>query len=97
MFSYIDTAGVNVLKTTILGYESIGIKTHLANCAEHVVKMLEKDNFYNEVPPHHVYITIHDPIHQALDDQKGIVDDGQSNQLNTLIEVDLTEENGNEI
>lgn len=73
MFSYIDTAGVSALKSTVQEYESIGIKTFLANCAAHVVKMLDKDNFYKEVPPHHVYITIHDAVHHALDDQKELV------------------------
>lgn len=71
MFSYIDTTGVSALKTTVQEYESIGVKTFLASCAAHVVKMLEKDGFYEEVPPHHVYITIHDALHHALEEQKG--------------------------
>jgi len=70
MFSYIDTTGVSALKTTVQEYESIGVKTFLASCAAHVVKMLEKDGFYSEVPPHHVYITVHDAIHHALEEQK---------------------------
>lgn len=49
MFSYIDTAGVSQLKTTVLEYESIGIKTYLAGVAVHVDRMLHKDNFYKEV------------------------------------------------
>lgn len=69
MFSYIDTSGVGQLKATVQEYESIGIKTFLAGLATHVDKMLEKDNFYNEVPPHHVYITIHDAVHHAQEDQ----------------------------
>jgi len=72
MFSYIDTTGVTALKTTVQEYESIGIKTFLASCAAHVVKMLEKDGFYKEVPPHHVYITIHDAVHHAMEEQKGV-------------------------
>jgi MFS superfamily sulfate permease-like transporter len=68
MFSYIDTTGVSQLKVTVLEYESIGIKTYLAGVAVHVDKMLHKDNFYKEVPPHHVYITIHDAVHHALED-----------------------------
>ncbi|CAG2100288.1 unnamed protein product [Medioppia subpectinata] len=71
MFSYIDTTGVTALKTTVQEYESIGIKTFLASCAAHVVKMLEKDGFYKEVPPHHVYITVHDAVHHAIEEQKG--------------------------
>lgn len=69
MFSYIDSAGVSILKTTVQEYESIGVKTFLASCATHVVRMLEKDHFYEEVPPHHVYISVHDAVHHALDDQ----------------------------
>ncbi|XP_054156044.1 solute carrier family 26 member 6-like isoform X2 [Oppia nitens] len=72
MFSYIDTTGVTTLKTTVQEYESIGVKTFLANCAAHVVKMLEKDGFYDEVKPYHVYITIHDAVHHALEEQKGV-------------------------
>jgi hypothetical protein len=70
MFSYIDTTGVSTLKTTVQKYESIGVKTFLASCATHVVKMLEKDGFYTEVPSEHVYITVHDAIHHALEEQK---------------------------
>ena len=84
MFSYIDTTGVTALKTTVQEYESIGVKTFLASCAAHVVKMLEKDGFYKEVPPNHVYITIHDAIHNAIEEQKGVFEpfvtiDGEEN------------------
>ncbi|KAI1296895.1 Prestin [Halotydeus destructor] len=91
MFSYIDTTGVSQLKSTVLEYESIGIKTYLAGVAVHVDKMLHKDNFYKEVPPHHVYITIHDAVHHAiedieeaygLDDCKSLAGDSKSSQLN---------------
>ena len=71
MFSYIDTAGVSTLKTTVQDYESIGIKTLLTGIATHVDNMLELDGFYREIPPHHVYITIHDAVHHAQQDQLG--------------------------
>lgn len=74
MFSYIDTTGVTALKTTVQEYESIGIKTFLASCAAHVVKMLEKDGFYKEVSSLHVYITVHDAVHHAIEEQKGQFD-----------------------
>ena len=71
MFSYIDTAGITQLKSTIKDYESIGVKTYLAGIATHVDQLLEMDNFYKEVPPHHVYITIQDAVHHAQQDQLG--------------------------
>ncbi|RWS31688.1 solute carrier family 26 member 6-like protein [Leptotrombidium deliense] len=71
MFSYIDASGVRQLKATVQEYESIGIKTYLASVATHVDHMLEKDNFYTDVPPQHVYISIIDAVHHAIDDQKG--------------------------
>jgi ABC-type transporter Mla MlaB component len=71
MFSYIDTAGVSQLKTTVQDYESIGVKTYLAGIATHVDQLLDMDNFYKDVPPHHVYITIQDAVHHAQQDQLG--------------------------
>ena len=71
MFSYVDTAGITQLKSTIKDYESIGVKTYLAGIATHVDQLLEIDNFYKEVPPHHVYITIQDAVHHAQQDQLG--------------------------
>lgn len=71
MFAYIDTSGMSMLKKTVQQYESIGITTYLANCASHVLQMLERDNFFVDVPPHHVYISVHDAVLHAIDDQKG--------------------------
>lgn len=70
MFSYIDTAGVRVLKQTIAEYESIGIKTFLAGCPTHVTKILEKDHFYAAVPDHHVFLSIHDAVEHALENHR---------------------------
>ncbi|RWS05151.1 sulfate transporter-like protein [Dinothrombium tinctorium] len=91
MFSYIDAAGIGQLKATVQEYEYIGIKTYLASVATHVDKMLRKDNFYTDVPPHHVYITLIDAIHHALDDQKAL--EGKSDSMTTVPQEDeaLTE------
>ena len=72
MFSYIDTAGISQLKSTVQDYESVGIKTFLAGVATHVDHMLELDGFYRAVLPHHVYITIHDAVHHAQQEQMGV-------------------------
>ena len=89
MFSYIDTTGVTALKTTVQEYESIGVKTFLASCAAHVVKMLEKDGFYKEVPPNHVYITVHDAVHHAMEEQKGLYE--------PFVSIEALEENHNDL
>ena len=92
MFSYIDTTGVTALKTTVQEYESIGVKTFLVSCAAHVVKMLEKDGFYKEVPPNHVYITIHDAVHHAIEEQKGPFEPFIANETEEENHNDLKQE-----
>jgi hypothetical protein len=59
--------------------------------------MLEKDNFYKEVPPHHVYITIHDAVHHAQDDQLEALtnrrNNAQDNELATNEQVTFIVDN----
>ena len=70
MISYIDTSGVSTLRTIVKDFNSIGITTYLAGVATHVHRMLEIDcTFYEQVAPQHVYITLHDAIHHAQQDQ----------------------------
>ncbi|XP_015789465.1 solute carrier family 26 member 6 [Tetranychus urticae] len=66
MFSYIDVTGVRQLRSTIQEYAHIGVETFLACVATHVQKMLEKDGFFIDIPPSHVYLTIHDAADNAL-------------------------------
>lgn len=70
MFSYIDTSGISTLKKTVQQYESIGITTFLASCASHVIEMLKRDKFFVDVPPHHVYISMHDAVLYAIGEQR---------------------------
>ncbi|KAI1289834.1 Prestin [Halotydeus destructor] len=69
MISYIDTSGIATLKKTVQEFELIGITTFLAGCAPHVIDMLERDLFFIDVPPHHVYISVHDAVLYAIGEQ----------------------------
>lgn len=90
MFSYIDTSGVTMLKKTVQAYESIGITTFLASCASHVIEMLERDKFFVDVPPHHVYISLHDAVLHAIGEQSSAMNGGLRENICSSITTSMT-------
>lgn len=97
MISYIDISGVSVLRNTVKDLKCIGITTYLANVATHVNRMLEIDyTFYKQVAPQDVYITLHDAVHHAQQDQLELTADynthGNSIGNNTLNEISLRQQ-----
>ena len=69
MFSYIDSTGLTAVKQVVqeeLGGR--GITAFLASCAPHVVQMMSRDDtFFKTVPPDHVFVSVHDAVLHAMD------------------------------
>lgn len=62
MLSYIDANGVTGLKITAQEFGQVGIRFFLAGCAPHVIQMLSKDHFFQEVGQNNVFISVHDAV-----------------------------------
>lgn len=68
MISYIDSAGINVIKKIIEDYQSINIKVFLASLASHVATVVKSDHSLWNAYKGRFYITLADAVHCAMND-----------------------------
>ncbi|XP_041367367.1 solute carrier family 26 member 6-like [Gigantopelta aegis] len=63
--TYIDTAGVNVLKMVITQYRRAGTEVCLANCCRSMLVVLDSAQVYDILPKDHVFFSVHDAVTTA--------------------------------
>ncbi|XP_041365139.1 sulfate transporter-like [Gigantopelta aegis] len=63
--TYIDTAGVNVLKMVIKQFKRAGTEVFLANCCRCMLIVLDRAQVYDILPKDHVFFSVHDAVTKA--------------------------------
>ncbi|XP_041365825.1 sulfate transporter-like isoform X2 [Gigantopelta aegis] len=63
--TYIDMAGVNVLKMVIKQFKAAGTELFLANCCRYMLKVLDRAQVYDILPKDHVFFSVHDAVTKA--------------------------------
>lgn len=66
MISFIDSAGIHIIKKIIEDYLSINITILLASLASHVAKVIKSEPSLWEVHKDRFYITLADAVHCAI-------------------------------
>ena len=61
--SFIDIAGLNVLKVVYAKYTKVDIQVYLARCPVYMLKLLDRSDFYDHVPQDKIVYDIWDAIH----------------------------------
>lgn len=71
MVSYVDSSGIDALRSIQEEMAGCNIKVYIANCAPHVVSIVTRDSRFMEIlRPECVFISVHDALLHALDEQK---------------------------
>ena len=63
--TYIDMAGVNVLRMIVKQYKRAGTDIFLANCRSYMLKTLDNANIYDVLPKDHIFYDVHDAVNKA--------------------------------
>ncbi|XP_067927972.1 prestin-like isoform X2 [Watersipora subatra] len=75
MMSYVDSVGVNMLRSVYQEYKDVDIEVFLVNCKVAVRDMFEKCSFYEKVSKENIYLTIHDGVIAALLQKREILEE----------------------
>ncbi|RWS23322.1 solute carrier family 26 member 6-like protein [Leptotrombidium deliense] len=70
MISYCDAAGIQMLRKIIQIYQNCDVNVYLAACISHVIRILEKDSFFNQLSKDRVFISIHDAVLKIVNEQQ---------------------------
>lgn len=70
MISYIDSAGLHVIKKTIEDYKRINVTIFFASLASHVASVVKSDASLWNVYKERFYITLADAVHCAMRDNR---------------------------
>lgn len=68
MISYIDSAGIHVIKKIIEDFQRVNITILLASLASHVAAVVKKDHSLWNVHKRRFYVTLTDAVHCASHD-----------------------------
>lgn len=68
MISYIDSAGIYIIKKIIEDYERVNITILLASLASHVAAVVKRDHSLWNIHKDRFYVTLADAVHCALRD-----------------------------
>ncbi|XP_041365220.1 sulfate transporter-like [Gigantopelta aegis] len=71
--TYIDMAGVNVLKMVIKQFKGAGTEVFLANCCRYMLHVLDSAQVYDILPKDHVFFSVHDAVTKIIGPRSFVV------------------------
>ncbi|XP_036448253.1 solute carrier family 26 member 10 [Colossoma macropomum] len=59
---FVDVAGAKLFIQMCVECQKMGVRIHLANCNESVLKILTSSGLMNYMNPQHIFVTVHDAV-----------------------------------
>ncbi|XP_026189524.1 solute carrier family 26 member 10 isoform X2 [Mastacembelus armatus] len=59
---FVDVAGARLFTQMCTECQKAGVNVYLANCNEHVLKILTSSGLMNYMNPQHIFVTVHDAV-----------------------------------
>lgn len=71
MISYVDSSGIDTLRSLQEQMSGCNIEVYIANCAPHVVSIVTRDSRFMEIlKPENVFVSVHDALIHAIQSQR---------------------------